>query len=73
MDEVKKTAELIALQKSAVSVSASLKAVTYGLQEGQEKGMEKEAILFGELFASDDMKEGVGAFIEKRKAQFTDK
>lgn len=73
MDEVKKIAELIALQKSAVSVSASLKAVTYGLQEGQEKGMEKEAILFGELFTSDDMKEGVGAFIEKRKAQFTDK
>lgn len=73
MDEVKNIAELIALQKSAVSVSATLKAVTYGLREGQGNGMEKEAVLFGELFASDDMKEGVNAFIEKRKAKFTDK
>ncbi|GEN36681.1 MULTISPECIES: enoyl-CoA hydratase [Aneurinibacillus] len=73
MDEVKRVAELIALEKSAVSVRAALEAVTYGLAVGQEKGTEKEAVLFGQLFASDDMKEGVNAFIEKRKAQFTDK
>ncbi|AMA72047.1 MULTISPECIES: enoyl-CoA hydratase [Aneurinibacillus] len=73
MDEVKKFAEFIALQKSAISIRAALTAVTYGLCTGPESGMEKEAKLFGELFVSDDMKEGVNAFIEKRKAQFTDK
>lgn len=73
MDEVKKVAEKIALEKSAVSIRASLKAVTHGLLAGQESGMDTEAVLFGELFTSEDMKEGVNAFIEKRKAQFTDK
>jgi enoyl-CoA hydratase len=73
MEEVKKIAELIALEKSAVSVSAALQAVTYGLSAGQECGMDNEAALFGKLFVSDDVKEGVNAFIEKRKAQFTDK
>ncbi|MFT9849788.1 enoyl-CoA hydratase [Aneurinibacillus sp. REN35] len=73
LDEVKKIAELIALEKSAVSIRASLEAVTHGILAGQESGMDKEAALFGELFTSEDMKEGVNAFIEKRKAQFTDK
>jgi enoyl-CoA hydratase len=73
MEEVKKVAELIALEKSAVSVRAALEAVTYGLVAGQESGTDREAKLFGELFVSEDMKEGVNAFIEKRKAEFKDK
>ncbi|MCC3377767.1 enoyl-CoA hydratase-related protein, partial [Cohnella sp. REN36] len=64
LDEVKKIAELIALEKSAVSIRASLEAVTHGILAGQESGMDKEAALFGELFTSEDMKEGVNAFIE---------
>jgi enoyl-CoA hydratase/carnithine racemase len=32
-----------------------------------------ESELFGELFASEDTREGVQAFIEKRKAKFLDR
>lgn len=35
-----------------------------------EKGFEKEIKSFGELFDMDDKKEGVTAFLEKRKPQF---
>lgn len=73
MGEVKKFAEALAADKSAVTMQAALEAVAYGLAEGQESGMNREAELFGKLFNTADMKEGVTAFIEKRKAEFQDK
>ena len=74
LDEVKKVAENLATEKSAVFAMAyAIKAVTYGLLSNQEEGMEKEADLFGDLFLSADTKEGINAFIEKRKPSFIDK
>lgn len=73
LDEVKKVAENLATEKSAVSMAYAIKAVTYGLLSSQEEGMEKEADLFGDLFLSEDTQEGINAFIEKRKPSFIDK
>lgn len=40
---------------------------------GDPDGLEKEMDAFGELFTTEDMKEGVTAFLEKRKAVFSGK
>jgi enoyl-CoA hydratase len=40
---------------------------------GKEDGFRYEASLFGVLFATADQKEGMEAFVEKRKAAFQGK
>ncbi len=39
----------------------------------KEDGFRYEASLFGVLFATDDQREGMGAFLEKRSAEFKGK
>ncbi|TXK85922.1 enoyl-CoA hydratase [Paenibacillus sp. N3.4] len=58
--------------KSLLTVRAALSAVERGCVEGQEKGLQREAELFGKLFESKDTKEGIQAFIEKRRPIFKD-
>jgi enoyl-CoA hydratase len=72
MAHAKQFAEIIVLNKSQPSIAAAIEAVTKGLETTLEKGLEIEADLWAELFATEDMKEGVNAFIEKRKAVFND-
>lgn len=55
----------LAIAKSIVCVNEAAK--------GDPKGFENEIIRFGESFATEDMKEGATAFLEKRKAVFTGK
>ena len=45
-------------------------AISNGLDMAKEDGFRYEASLFGVLFATNDQKEGMGAFVEKRKAAF---
>ncbi|HBI02824.1 MAG TPA: enoyl-CoA hydratase [Paenibacillaceae bacterium] len=73
LTEVKAFAESLANEKSAVSMAYAIQAVTYGLQTNQEEGLNKEADLFGDLFLTEDTKEGIHAFIEKRNPVFNDK
>ncbi|MEH7013981.1 enoyl-CoA hydratase [Neobacillus niacini] len=73
MNEAIKLAEKIANEKSARSVVAAINAVTKGIKQDLNIGLEMEAKLFGEMFETEDMKEGVLAFIEKRKANFNDR
>ncbi|MEO9885312.1 MAG: enoyl-CoA hydratase-related protein [Balneola sp.] len=42
-------------------------------ESGNDSGFESEADLFGELYNTDDFKEGTSAFLEKRKPAFTGK
>lgn len=58
------------LSKAPLALSYALEAVNNGLEMGQEDGERLEASLFGLLASTDDCKEGLSAFIEKREAQF---
>jgi enoyl-CoA hydratase len=66
-------AEIIAGEKSALTTNAVLRAVDHGLNTSLKEGLVLESELFGELFASEDTREGIQAFIEKRKAIFQDR
>ncbi|WP_377888910.1 enoyl-CoA hydratase [Alkalihalobacillus sp. R86527] len=57
--------------KSLQSLSRIKKAVNKGTELPMEKGIDLEAELFNQVFQTDDIKEGVNAFFEKRKPQFT--
>jgi enoyl-CoA hydratase len=53
-----------------VAVGYALESVNRGIAAGFEEGMAVEQILFGLVSATADMKEGLTAFLEKRKADF---
>ncbi len=71
---LKKTKEIlhVILTKSPVAISKVIDAVN-AYYNGDKNGFEEEVKLFGEVFTSDDKKEGTKAFIEKRKPVFTGK
>lgn len=54
-----------------LGVSYAKNAVANGLNMCKEDGFRYEASLFGVLFGTADQREGMAAFIEKRKAVFT--
>ncbi|MBM7659597.1 enoyl-CoA hydratase/carnithine racemase [Bacillus mesophilus] len=58
---------------SLQALSRIKKAVDEGLELTLEDGIEREADLFTEVFRTEDIREGVTAFIEKRKPVFTHK
>lgn len=64
-----KKAEKIA-QNSAAAIALGKKSIYGGIEMDLEKGLAYEAGLFAVTFAGPDQKEGMGAFLEKRKAQF---
>ena len=47
-----------------------LDCVNYGGECGIEEGLAYEAAQFGLMFSTDDMREGTGAFLERRKPAF---
>ena len=57
--------------RPARSVRAILEAVDVGLLEGREAGFRREEDLIARIFASEDAREGVAAFLEKREPRFT--
>jgi enoyl-CoA hydratase len=58
------------LSNGPVAVRFAHEAVYRGLEGSLEAGLGVEADLFGTLAASEDRKEGLTAFLEKRKAAF---
>ncbi len=53
-----------------LAVQYCLEAVRAGAEGGLSQGLELESRLFGMSFATEDMKEGTRAFLEKRKPEF---
>jgi enoyl-CoA hydratase len=58
------------LTRGPLAIRYALEAIRRGLNMPLEDGLDFEATLFGILCASEDMKEGTRAFLEKRKARF---
>jgi enoyl-CoA hydratase len=69
VDEAVKLAEAI-LKNGPLAVSAALDAMLRGVGLSIEDGQRLESVRFGLLAASEDMHEGMKAFLEKRPAQF---
>jgi len=69
LEEAVKLAEAM-LKNGPLAVAAALEAVRRGLQLPQDAGLRLESSLFGILTASEDMHEGLKAFLEKRPPRF---
>jgi enoyl-CoA hydratase len=71
LDEAMAAAQKIA-QKSQVTARAVKEAVNRAYETTLREGVLFERRLFHALFATQDQKEGMAAFLEKREAQFRD-
>jgi len=61
------------ISKSALPIAAIIGAVNEGLEQSLEEGLATEAQQFVSLQGSEDMTEGLKAFLEKRKPVFKDR
>ena len=69
MDEAMKVADTIA-SMSLPSVMAAKEAVNRAFESALAEGVLFERRVFHALFATDDQKEGMAAFVEKRPPKF---
>jgi enoyl-CoA hydratase len=58
------------LKNGPVAVASALESVTRGAALGMDDAQRLESKLFGILAATEDMHEGMSAFLEKRPARF---
>jgi enoyl-CoA hydratase len=72
MARVMELAQHIA-RNGMLAVSTAKEAIVNGLDVTKENGLRLEGALFGLLFDSEDQKEGMRAFLEKRPAAFKGK
>jgi enoyl-CoA hydratase len=61
------------IANAPVAVKFTMEAIERGMEMSQEEGLFLEATLFGLACATEDMREGTKAFLEKRAAQFNGK
>lgn len=69
MGEAKRIAATIA-SKAPLAVSACKRAINNGAHLSLDDALELEALEFGTLVDTEDIKEGTGAFLEKRKPEW---
>ncbi|MEK5232808.1 enoyl-CoA hydratase [Lysinibacillus sp. FSL K6-0232] len=72
IDETLTIAKKIA-KKSPVALKAAIQTLQYAKHASFYEGIEAEAKSFGTVFVTEDAKEGIQAFIEKREPVFTGK
>jgi len=61
------------IANAPLAVKFAMEAIEHGMEMPQEEGLFLEATLFGLCCATEDMREGTRAFLEKRPAQFKGK
>ena len=69
MEEAFKLAERI-IKNAPIAVKYSKAAIDRGIDEDIDSGIRTENELFAMCFATEDQKEGMKAFLEKRPAHF---
>ncbi|HEY3316372.1 MAG TPA: enoyl-CoA hydratase-related protein [Bacillota bacterium] len=69
MERANEVATLIA-SKAPVAIGLAKEAINRGLDLDLADGLAYEAELFAQCFATDDQREGMGAFLAKRKPEF---
>ena len=60
------------LFRSSYAISLAKEAINTGMDTDLSSGLTLEADLFGLAFSTEDKKEGMTAFLEKRKADLKD-
>lgn len=70
MTKVNEIADAIA-KNGPLAVRAAKRAMANGSAHGLADGMAAEKVAFGGLFGSNDQREGMTAFVERREASFT--
>jgi enoyl-CoA hydratase/carnithine racemase len=70
--EAKRWAKVLSMW-GGVAMGAAIQSVNEGLDKELGEGVKNEAHLFATLTATEDMREGVSAFLEKRRPRFQDK
>jgi len=70
LDTTKKMGATI-ISKGSYAVQLAKEAIHNGLELDLDRANQYEAELFGLCFATDDQKEGMQAFLEKRPAEFS--
>ncbi len=60
-------------KKSPIAIGAAIELLNYSKTKEFYTGVKREAELFGQVFITEDAKEGISAFIEKREPKFTGK
>ena len=58
------------LANGPIALGLAIECTTRGMEMSVDDGLAMESNLFGLLAATDDMREGMTAFLEKRKAEF---
>ncbi|HEV2130787.1 MAG TPA: enoyl-CoA hydratase-related protein [Longimicrobiaceae bacterium] len=69
LDETRKLMQTI-LRNGPIALALAIECTTRGLEMSVDDGLALESNLFGLLAATEDMREGMTAFLEKRKAEF---
>ena len=67
--ETMKLAEKI-VDKAPIALQLSKEAVKFASRSNLDEGLRREVDLFAICFSTEDKKEGVAAFLEKRKPEF---
>jgi len=71
VNEAIKTAEKIS-SLSKIAVQIAKEAINTGYETSLSEGLHFEKRMFHSTFSTEDRKEGMTAFVEKRKAEFKD-